>query len=330
MSTEAPIEAPDVPLSSEAQGQADPFTESVEDIIADFFPDDDAGDAVDAAPSEVEPPRNPAPESKAPEPEPEHKLPDSIAERLAAAAEADARKYEREKQHKQEVEEARKEAAAAVVQELLQDPVAFLTKHDIKNAGDLAMYFYAHELGDDAPPELLEKVGKSKSSAETRALKAELEAIKQQLQQQQQVAAAQQVLDGYKSFLVSVPEEVPYFAREVQADPQAAIQAMAQIGDRYAATYGEFPTPSQVAQIINAELERTIAKHLPSIKSESPAQVSESQKPKPKQTQTTLSDELTERGTGRPASDEFMSEEDRVQSVIAELDELFPPRKQRR
>lgn len=157
-------------------------------------------------------------------------------------------------------EQAIEDAKAAVVKEMMANPQAFVTKYGV-DAGDLAMQFYAAELGDDAPAELKQQLNISDSDRKLRELEQKFEQRFEQQHQAALQAQQQTVIDQYNGFLTDVPSELPYFAAEVEHSSTEALRAMADLADHLYVTSGKYPSAPEVARLIETQIADTVARY---------------------------------------------------------------------
>lgn len=189
-------------------------------------------------------------------PEPKEQLSPILAEKAKIEREMRAKLEASEQAQAVAVEEARKEVLA----ELMSNPSAFINKYGIENPGDLALHFYAADLGDEAPDDLKAQVGMSELEQYKRSVEQRFKALEEEKAQAAENARNKAILDQYNGFLASVPGDMPYFAAEVGANQQEALMTMAEVADHMAQN-GQYPSASEVAQLIERQLAETAQRY---------------------------------------------------------------------
>lgn len=179
-----------------------------------------------------------------------------------------AEKSRREREARAEIEalkgsteQAVADAQAAVLAELKTNPQAFIAKYGIENAGDLAMHFYAADLGEDAPDDLKAQIGMSDLDRYKQEQSQELQNLRAEISQREELARNKAVLDQYDGLLSEVPAELPYLAVEVAHDRQEALRTMAQVADHMFQQSGTYPSAVEVAKLIEREISATQARY---------------------------------------------------------------------
>ena len=179
-----------------------------------------------------------------------------------------AEKSRREREARAEIEalkgsreQAIADARAELVKELTSNPQEFIAKYGIENVGDLAMHFYAADLGEDAPDDLKAQIGISDFDRFKQEQAKELAAIRAEIAQREELARNQAVIDQYDGFLSDVPADLPYLAVEVQHDQREALKAMAQVADVMQRQNGVYPTAGEVAKLIDREIAQQAARY---------------------------------------------------------------------
>jgi hypothetical protein len=235
---------------------------NLEDVVSELLPQFEASfeeapaqQAEPAATGEAQP-ENPPAQEAAPD-KPEEILSPLLAEKARREREARA-EIEALKGSK---EQAVKDAREALVKELLQDPQGFIAKYGIDNPGDLAMHFYAADLGDDAPDDLKQQIGMNDLDRYKSDVQKEFEALRNEMAQREQMARNQATLDQYSGFLSEVPAELPYLRVEAQHDQQEALKTMAQVADFMYERDGKYPPASAVAQAIEDQIATQAARY---------------------------------------------------------------------
>jgi len=213
-----------------------------------------------AAPTEAAPapvaPVTPAAEAT---PEATEATPEQLSPFLAAAS-------KRERETRAELEQATSGTEAAVAEarkellaELVGNPQAFIAKHGIENAGDLALGFYVAELGEDAPPELRAQVGMSDLEQFKRATAKQFEEMRISSERQVIEARNKAVITQYEGFISDIPTSLPYLASEASEDATEVLSTMAQVADHIYQSKGQYPSATEVASLEVASLiERTL------------------------------------------------------------------------
>jgi len=246
-------------------------------------------------------------ETPTPEPGTELKSP-FLAEQARLERQHRATLETNKQKHATEIEDAKK----AVVQEMLSNPGEFVKKYGV-DAGDIALKMYAEDLGDEAPPELLQQLNISKTDAASESLRSEWEAWKQEQQQQALQVQSTTILDQYTGFLNDLPQDLPYLATEVEHSSQETLRAMAELADHMYVDSGKYPSAPEVARLIEKQISDTVARYskvtaVPAV--QAPAK-------KPVET-TTLTNDLSG-GTVRPEPE---GEDALYQDTLAYLKEL--------
>lgn len=237
------------------------------------------------------------------------------SEALALLADREEKLRQAKKQFEAEQEQTRQQVQDQIKQEfarmLANDPAGFLEQMGLTDrAGDLAMHLYAVELGDDAPPELLEKTAKSGELRELRETKARLEQLEQAQQQMLAQFEARQILGEYQAYVENVsPDEYPYLSKE---DPSELIQRLADFGDAIYEQRGRYPSAAEVAKIAEAQVAKVVNKYLPQSTAETKPLEQAANKTQP----VTISDDLSDKSRNEPSYEE--DEEAHIQNVISE------------
>jgi len=237
-----------------------------------------------------------------------------------------AEKSRREREARAEIEslkgsqeQAVADARAELVKELTSDPQGFIAKHGIENVGDLAMHFYAADLGEDAPDDLKAQIGMSDLERYKQEQTKELASIRAEIAQREENARNAAVIDQYDGFLSDVPADLPYLAVEAQHDQREALKAMAQVADVMQRENGVYPSAGEVAKLINREIEQQAARY----KAIGQAQ------PDVKQTQVTEPVEnqpvtLSTDNSGRSAKKQPAGYDENFESALELFEEMFP------
>ena len=180
-----------------------------------------------------------------------------LAERARAEREKRATEENSVKADEARIAEAVEAAKKEVIAELMNSPETFVEKHGLE-AAELAMRFYAADLGEDAPDDLKQQIGMSATDRKIAAQAKAIEELRAEMNTREQAATGKAVLDQYTNFLASVPADLPYLAVEESND---ALKAMAEVADIMYQNSGSFPSALEVAQLLNAEIEQTAARY---------------------------------------------------------------------
>lgn len=253
---------------TQPQGEDSQATEAfdVNSVINDLLPEFEALNNEQPAPQE-EVAEEPAQEAQ-PEDSPAQETEVAQQETILSAKLAEKARREREERAAREDFEKTKAQAVeaakeALLDELLNDPQGFLSKYEKarERAGDLALNFYAADLGEDAPDELRQQVGMSERDRDLAAMREEIQTLRLEMQQREIHARNQATIDQYSGFLSDVPADLPYLAVEAQHDQHEALKTMAQVADHMFEQSGSYPSASEVAKAIDRELSRQAARY---------------------------------------------------------------------
>jgi hypothetical protein len=225
---------------------------------------------------------------------------------------------------KQSKEEAVEQAKLELLEELVTNPQGALQKYEKLKAaaGDLALNFYAAELGEDAPDDLKQQVGMSDVDRKLAALEARIEQERLLREQAAIQARNQAVLDQYNGFLNSVPENLPYLASEVAADPNAALSAMAEVADSMYQKRGSYPAASEVAQLIEDQISSIAARYAAIQK---PSNVEKAPQTDQVETKSQPSKTLSTDHSGSSAKPVPVGEDEIFEDAMAWMQENFKP-----
>jgi len=179
---------------------------------------------------------------------------------------AERARIEREERAKVEaakgaIDEAVTKAKSDLLQSLINDPQQFIEDNGIENVGDLAMHFYAADLGDEAPDDLKDKVGKSDLEQYKRATEERFTQMKADMELREIQAQNNLVLNQYRGFLSDIPTaDLPFLANEVKHDSEGTLAAMAKVADHMHEQSGKYPSATEVAQVIELEVSKQAAR----------------------------------------------------------------------
>lgn len=239
-------------------------SDSIENIMSDFtglFAGQGEASQTAQAPEEEAQPVQATPEQEAPTQESEEKQ--ALSPLLARYAEQERRAREELAQLEKSAESRVEQTKKQTIQELLEDPLEFAEKNQVspEQAYNLALRWYAHSLGEDAPDELKQEIGMTDAQMQQKKMRQEWEQYKQQMQLEKQQAQLQLIADQYQGFLAEVPSsEFPYVAAESQHSQEEMYAAMAQVADSIAQERGRYPSAMEVAKLIENSLSETAAR----------------------------------------------------------------------
>jgi hypothetical protein len=281
---------------------------------------------------EAKPPAPQAEEIKAEEApaevQPEVVEPPPVEEKEAQLSPLLAERARREKEARAELEQVRSSQEQAMaefkkefVAKMISNPQAFIQEHpELQEVvGDLALHFYAADLGEDAPDDLKKQVGMSDFERYQRSVEKRFEDLERQAIQREQVARDKATLDQYSGFLSEVPAELPYLAAEASHDAEEVLSTMAQVADHIYAQKGQYPSATEVASMIERELSATAARYAaigkptPNVKTPQTDQV---EKPQPIKT-------LSTDHSGSSAKPSPVGEDELFEDALSYFEEMF-------
>lgn len=263
-------------MSTENQGdtpdqQVDQATETVTDsfeaILNDFGNSlgtqtaQQAPEQAQVASKEAPEPVQATPDSKKEEATPAES---ALSPLLAARAKSDRELRAKLATQTTDSENAVANAEAALIQKLIDDPQGFIAAHGEKLAdhvGALALNFYRADLGDDAPDDLKAQVGENRQSRFEADINKRFAQLEYEKQEATVIAELTVIKQQYEGFMASVPKELPYFAAEVANDPTEAYIAMATVADEMRKQTGQYPTASEVTNVIETQLTELAARY---------------------------------------------------------------------
>tara|TARA_R110002020_G_scaffold207256_3_gene412672 strand:+ start:12137 stop:13054 length:918 start_codon:yes stop_codon:yes gene_type:complete len=294
----------------DSQPQTEAF--NVDNIISELTSDAPTSEATTEAPAQAEPEVEVAPEA----------TPDEQKELLSPLL---AEKSRREREARAEIdalkgsqEQAVADARADLVKELISDPQGFIAKHDIENAGDLAMHFYAADLGDDAPDDLKAQIGMSDLERYKQDQAKQFEDLRAEIAQREEHARNKAVIDQYDGFLSEVPADLPYLAVEAQHDQRETLKAMAQVADVMHQQNGVYPSAGEVAKLIDREIAQQAARY--KAIGQTQPDVKQTQVTEPVETPVTLSTD----NSGRSAKKSPAGYDEHFEAALDMFNEMFP------
>ncbi len=282
-----------------------------------------------AAPEAPEQPQEPEPEnadqaegaqSDAPaaeEPEPAEQPAELLSPVLAERSKQERARREFEASFEQKLADARAEAQAEVIKALKANPSSFIEQHKIDNADDLALHFYAAALGDEAPEELKQQLGKTEADRRVATLEAKLEAFEAKMISQREIERSQAVLDQYSAVIADVPSDLKYFGVEASANSEEMLTAMAKVADQLHQETGAYPGALEVAKILDSAIADQAAKYA-ALTEAKPSEPDSTSTVQPVKETETLTNELS----GRAAEREQTSEDDNFEAALKMLESM--------
>jgi len=300
--------------------------EVIDDIVSQLFPSPPEAEAApEPAEAQAEAQPEPRDETGTTDPEPEQRA-EALSPQLAEIS-----RREREARAKIEAAEQSKQAAVeqaqkAFLQELMNNPQEFIAKHGIETPGDIAMHFYAAELGDEAPDDLKQLLGQSKVDRLERTMEQRIAAMEQKFAEERERVQLQATIDQYKGFLADVPSDYKYLGIEAQHDSTEVLRSMADVADFIRDTQGRVPTASEVARVLEDQIQQTVARYNQAQEpaaevKPAPQKTTKSTAPNVAKESPTLSNELS----GSSAKPLPVGEDELLEDAIAYFTENLAP-----
>ncbi len=185
-----------------------------------------------------------------------------ISPQLAAMARRERQLRQEQEAYKTSREQDLADAKAEVLKELLSNPQGFIQKHKIEKPADLAMQFYAAELGDDAPDELKKFTAKSEYTRQVAEVQSRIDVFERKQIEKEKQLAAQAYISEMSGFMQGdLSTEFPYLAAEITADREEALNIMIQAADQLLQGANSVPSVRQVAQVLETEYTKLAAKY---------------------------------------------------------------------
>jgi len=220
--------------------------------------------------------------------------PDKAYEDVLALARREKELRGREESLSAQIEQGVKDQFRQMESLLVTDPVAFLSQAGVdpeKNTEIAELLLYA-ALGEDAPDAYKERHAELQRDIKMQSLEQrQADWEKKQTDQAQQArdqAAYSKYMGELHGYLDAIkPEDYTYLSTKVQREPDVCRQWMENAANYLFEQTGNPPTAKDVAQAIEAELERSIAPYL-----QSTGQRKQSGVPQTQTTRQTLSNNM--------------------------------------